>query len=148
MLSDERGRPDPEIEELDPEYWMQSPPVCNLAAQSLQMMLENPPVPATDGFREWRGDVATWRVWYERVKAGRQTFRFRGDPVDYNLRGPSKRGEVLPTTSRTEKRVKGETEQTSAPQPPHGYASRYMPYVLGLLFLAAGLGYFLRKRNA
>ncbi|WP_367871477.1 hypothetical protein [Luteolibacter sp. Populi] len=29
-----------------------------------------------------------WRLWFAQVKAGTRTFRFKGDPQEYNLKGP------------------------------------------------------------
>lgn len=146
MLSDERGRPEPEIEELDSETWMLSPPVCHLAIKTLQGMLENPPVPAADDFREWRGDLETWRVWYERVKAGRHTFRFVGDPTHYTLRGPSKRGAIEPGP-RDAKRNPSPSPTNGAVADPPSAATKYVPYLLGGIFLLAGFIFYLRGRG-
>ena len=33
-------------------------------------------------------DIDSWKLWYSQVKAGTRTFRFEGDPQDYNLQGP------------------------------------------------------------
>ncbi len=33
-------------------------------------------------------DRGAWRLWYEQVKSGNRTFRFKGDPREYNLDGP------------------------------------------------------------
>ncbi|WP_035612266.1 hypothetical protein [Haloferula sp. BvORR071] len=33
-------------------------------------------------------DIESWRLWYEQIKAGNRTFRFDGDPKEYNLKGP------------------------------------------------------------
>ncbi len=35
-------------------------------------------------------DIDAWRLWYEQVKSGKRTFRFEGDPREYNLDGPTK----------------------------------------------------------
>ncbi len=35
----------------------------------------------------WK-DIDAWKLWYEQVKAGNRTFRFKGDPREYNLNGP------------------------------------------------------------
>jgi hypothetical protein len=34
-------------------------------------------------------DVSAWRQWYERIKSGHATFRFEGDPTEYDLDGPA-----------------------------------------------------------
>jgi hypothetical protein len=33
-------------------------------------------------------DLETYRLWYAQIKAGNRTFRFEGDPNEYNLDGP------------------------------------------------------------
>src|SRR5690606_26228155 len=32
--------------------------------------------------------VYAWQNWYEQIKAGSRTFRFEGDPTEYDLNGP------------------------------------------------------------
>lgn len=33
--------------------------------------------------------VKTWRQWFDEVEAGKRTFRFEGDPTEYDLDGPA-----------------------------------------------------------
>ena len=33
--------------------------------------------------------VEAWRIWYEQIKDGKRTFRFEGDPTEYDLNGPA-----------------------------------------------------------
>lgn len=37
--------------------------------------------------RYWE-NIDAWKLWYEQVKAGTRTFRFKGDPQEYSLAGP------------------------------------------------------------
>lgn len=32
---------------------------------------------------------AAWQLWYEQIKSGKRTFRFEGDPTEYDLHGPA-----------------------------------------------------------
>jgi len=42
---------------------------------------------APDQTSYWN-DIDVWKLWYEQVKAGTRTFRFKGDPQNYSLTGP------------------------------------------------------------
>jgi len=58
-----------------------------LAAEALGQLIEKPPVQKPwDSYTE--DDAKTWELWYAQVKAGTRTYRFKGDPQDYNLQGP------------------------------------------------------------
>jgi hypothetical protein len=51
--------------------------------------LVSPPVPTRkSNFVIYDEDIEAWRLWYEQVKSGKRTFRFEGDPQEYNLAGP------------------------------------------------------------
>jgi hypothetical protein len=32
---------------------------------------------------------ASWQLWHEQIKSGKRTFRFEGDPTEYDLNGPA-----------------------------------------------------------
>ncbi|MCB1133338.1 MAG: hypothetical protein KDN05_19610, partial [Verrucomicrobiae bacterium] len=34
-------------------------------------------------------DTRPWRQWYQEIKDGKRTFRFEGDPTEYDLDGPA-----------------------------------------------------------
>lgn len=46
---------------------------------------------------------AAWQLWYEQIKSGKRTFRFEGDPTEYDLNGPAP-GQKLAHISRDRKR--------------------------------------------
>ena len=48
--------------------------------------LKKPPV--TREYPDVYGDVRTWQLWYEQVRAGTRTFSFEGDDTIYTLAGP------------------------------------------------------------
>jgi hypothetical protein len=66
------------------------PPNSHLAARTLnQIGIEG--VPVIEPLRDDRDHEAArdqWKLWYAQVKAGNRTFRFKGDPREYNLDGP------------------------------------------------------------
>ena len=60
---------------------------CEYAASSMKMLplVDKPVGKDVTGYAA----VGPWREWYERIKSGRATFRFEGDPVEYDLDGPA-----------------------------------------------------------
>jgi hypothetical protein len=37
---------------------------------------------------QYWNDIDAWKLWYEQVRAGTRTFRFKGNPQNYSLAGP------------------------------------------------------------
>ncbi|MCW1887210.1 hypothetical protein OKA04_20900 [Luteolibacter flavescens] len=62
-------------------------PNGKLSAQALANLVENPPL-KKDPESYLESDIEPWRLWYEQLKAGNRTFRFKGDPQEYSLTGP------------------------------------------------------------
>ncbi len=90
LLSDDSGVPYPHGE--DPGT--SSPPENPIYAQeALTVLLDDPPADGRQSvplhIRE--DDLKTWQLWFEQVKAGTRTFRFKGDPQPYTLEGPAER---------------------------------------------------------
>lgn len=55
------------------------------AARSLSLLIADGPI------QKWTAsatEVPMWRKWYDEVKAGKRTFRFKGDDTEYDLNGP------------------------------------------------------------
>ena len=100
---------------------------------------------------------AAWQLWYEQIKSGKRTFRFEGDPTEYDLKGPAP-GQKLAHISRDRKRdaerqaghertagssVVAESAATTA-------SSRSMPAALliaGMVLLVSLGWYFLKGRS-
>lgn len=143
FLSDDRGRPELAEDGSNLEEYALADPNCDRAARTLKKMLADPPVPKDTGWQFAR-DLEPWRMWWERVKAGNQTYRFVGDDTVYDLRGPV-RGEGEANTSRSQKKIPQSTpsgsDTQSADKP-----NRLLPYLLGGLFLLAGFFYLLRVK--
>jgi len=91
--------------------------------------------------------LKAWRQWYAEVKDGRRTFRFIGDPVDYDLRGPSKRGALGPQPDRMGKRPEPEANGASPAVSQNVKEPGYLPYLVASGMLLAGLGYFLLRQR-
>jgi len=68
-----------------------------LAMRTLGNLLEKPAVQGEPSSYQLH-DVATWQLWYEQVKAGTRTFRFKGDPQEYSLTGPVREAREPKTT--------------------------------------------------
>lgn len=91
FLFDERGYvrlpPMPTLLQLDKAA--EDSPVYGRAARALAALpIENKPVPADAQFFTPE-DVFPWRQWFEEIKSGKRTFRFEGDPTEYDLNGPA-----------------------------------------------------------
>lgn len=105
FLSDERGYtklpPDPTMDEI--ELAGMEFPNCRGASEALVCL----PFVSKPQDKNWMTmtyeDVAPWREWYEQIKAGTRTFRFEGDPTEYDLNGPAPQ-EKLERIARADKR--------------------------------------------
>lgn len=98
-----------------------------------------------------------YRKWYDEVKEGRRTFRFIGDPQEYDLNGPAIRKKGG-TTPRPDKPRLDLTAEETAPAPvaephspipaPEGVDSSdgKLPYLVALGMLLAGLGCWFFRR--
>ena len=144
LLSDESPRPKLAADHSNVAAYMDARPNCDEAALALAELLENPPVKKGDYV--FGRDLVIWQQWYERVKEGRETFRLVGDPVDYTLRGPSKRGAVTPG-SREGKRNAGTGGEAPSPDRAQAERSGYLPYLIGVVFLLAGCVVYLRTKG-
>ncbi len=97
-----------------------------------------------------------WLLWYEQIKSGNRTFRFEGDPTEYDLNGPAPKQKI----ERFERERKRNEERKTAHKKGSGSDSErpdltttpepgksIVPLVAGTLFVMIAVGYFiLRKR--
>ncbi len=100
---------------------------------------------------------AAWLLWYEKIKSGNRTFRFEGDPTEYDLNGPAPKQKI----ERFERERKRNEERKTAHKKGSGTASErpdltttpepgksIVPLAAGTLFVMIAVGYFFwRKRN-
>lgn len=118
----------------------------------------NKPVAAK--YPSFPGDRDTYRLWYEQIKAGTRTFRFEGDPTEYDLDGPAppeKLRRIAAARQRDERRdarhgdmgpagggdataASGGSAAASAPR------SRLVGIATGFCLVLAALWYLLRRR--
>lgn len=124
---------------------------CRLASSALFQLIDNPPMKAEKG-----DAVEVWRLWYEQVKAGNRTFRFKGDPTEYDLEGPAPK-EKLKRVDRDRKRdgerAVGHEKSSAAPASAPEITQTNKPYSIVWLVAAIGLGgagvwYVLRNRKS
>jgi len=127
------GDPMPSIDEI----MAQQKKNCVLVARPLFNLIDNPPVSADQG-----NAVEVWRLWYEQVKAGSRTFRFKGNPTEYDLNGPAPK-EKLQRVERDRKRdgerAVGHKKSTSTPASEAAITQTNKPYSLTWLIAAVGL---------
>lgn len=65
----------------------------SLVVDALKHLIEKPPVGADRNYQK-PSDISAWQIWYEQIKAGNRTFRFKGDPTEYDLNGPASKATV------------------------------------------------------
>jgi hypothetical protein len=131
------------------------PPNASLAADALKLLIEKPPVPQDRNWQK-KGDIEAWQLWYEQIKSGNRTFRFKGDPKDYDLTGPAsndKLQRVERNLKRDDERTAGHTKSSTPVGTETIAASAGRTYAIAglvtmLALVAAALWYFLRGRRA
>lgn len=152
LLADEGGRPTPaELQNLSVDELMWSRPNSDRAVGIFKKLLENPPVQKSYIYHR---DLETWRLWFERVKAGKQTFRFVGDTTEYSIQGPVKkiRGEKRSSDSQIRPVLREKRSSGIVPVPkeaekrglPIGVFSTVLIVVLLLLSLCC---FYYRKKT-
>ncbi len=146
FLSDDRGPPEPthgsspDERELAKLEW----PNSLSAAMALQgLPLTFKPVKQVSPYPFPIENVHQWQLWYAQVKAGTRTFRFEGDPHEYNLQGP-----VDPAkTAITNRPVKhGGSSNVSAEAEKPGWFP-WAGLLAACVFVAAAVWYFPRGRK-
>jgi hypothetical protein len=125
-----------------------------LATNALEQLIENPPPPEFMDVYD-RGLILAWQHWHERIKAGKQTFRFKGNPTEYDHNGPASKEKlqrIVHDLQRDSERVAGHPKVASE----SGVTAsapliRQPPTVAGIFaaftLLAATAWYFLRSRK-
>ncbi len=147
FLSDDRGAGIPLLEQINTGET--SNDVLAMTAIS-QLGIANAPTPAIRVSEDMDRKLEGWKHWYAEVKEGRRTFRFIGDPVDYDLRGPSKRGALEPNRTRSGKRAAGDdgAEDRDESAGEGGVSPPVIGAILAGLFLLAAFWIYRRKQLA
>ena len=98
---------------------------------------------------------AAWELWYEQIKAGNLTFRFEGDPTEYDLNGPAPKEKLVRIErdrKRDEERATGlhkspAGQETGTARPPIAKPSAIAGLMAALAVCLAAVWYFLRGRR-
>ena len=161
FLADERGRM---IVPSNASYEEKVEVVDNLPASDYAMFtFDGMPIVAkpykrpgsTIPEREMPAALDAWRVWYEQVKAGNRTFRFEGDPTEWDLNGPAPKDKLVRIgrdRKRDAERSAGLRKSATSPEGESVIAQiRKSSPILGLLatfcLCATAVLYFLRGRR-
>ena len=85
LLYDER---DPWKDEPKSDYSRPRPNSFNATQTLNRIGLDGVQIIELKTTRDNEAALHQWKLWYEQVKAGTRTFRFKGDPQEYSLAGP------------------------------------------------------------
>jgi hypothetical protein len=116
-----------------------------LAAQTLNRIgIEGVPLiePIKDD-RDFEAARDQWKLWFAQVKAGNRTFRFKGDPQEYNLHGPVA---AVPAVKLAQQ-GSSSPGVSSANEVSDWIPSSWIPLVIATLVLIAALGSWLQSRR-
>src|SRR5690606_31949032 len=90
--------------------------------------------------------LPAWQQWYGQIKDGKRTFRFEGDPQEYNLHGPAREA-LTPNTPRATKRPPQQASKNTIQGNSESSSSK-VPTITAIVtaFLIGG-GYWLYRRK-
>ena len=164
LLSDHRGAFDPQSYDGGDLRWLVQVRTSNSQYAIIVLMasaLENKPLvipPSLKLERPTREQIAVWERWYERIKAGNATFRFEGDPTEYDLDGPASAEKLARIRANRQRDEDREQRQRAASALPGGSApaapsaaetSPAFPWlgaVLGGLAVLSSLAWYILRR--
>jgi hypothetical protein len=93
-------------------------PNCGKAFMALgKLGIEHPPAPLTplENSLQYHERVDVWKQWWNEIKAGKRTYRFKGSPIEYGPDGPATPEQIekaRATRERDEKRATGHARRT------------------------------------
>ncbi|MEO7098107.1 MAG: hypothetical protein ABI162_02010 [Luteolibacter sp.] len=159
FLSDDRGRitlPKDATEDQRERAKVERPNSSYAAESLFNLPLNYEPRKRRNEYDFKRSDIDLWRVWYEQVKFGKRTFRFVGDPTEYDLDGPApkeKLQRIERDRKRDEGRAAGHKNSSSGSETASTVAFVGRPMSIAGIFAASGLcatavWYFLKRRKA
>ncbi|HEY1120307.1 MAG TPA: hypothetical protein VGE67_01850 [Haloferula sp.] len=94
--------------------------------------------------RDREAALGQWKLWYEQVKAGTRTFRFKGDPNEYSLAGPVVKA-AEPVVRRPESKGANTSSQEAIGKPSKLPVSAL---VGAIALLIAAIGVAMKKRSS
>jgi hypothetical protein len=173
FLTDHRGAYDPKVDVVAPGHRTDIRAILETRTSNSQYAvgalmysaLENKPlfVPYNQKKSYTLEEIAVWQRWYERIKAGHATFRFEGDPTEYDLDGPAspeKLARIKAARQRDEERRErheaavaraggASASPATAERPENPSSFPLTGTVLGVLTVLAALAwYFIRRWRA
>ncbi|GAA5481023.1 hypothetical protein Hsar01_00228 [Haloferula sargassicola] len=135
LIDDQERLTADEVERMPVAFW---------ALRGLMNLIEDGPV-YSDDYVEQIIDRKMWVLWFEQVKAGTRTFRFKGDPQPYTLAGPAEKelrplrdGDEGVEARRQKTTERGNPEISTGTGEEDGRKIPWLP--LGLATLLAGGG--------
>jgi hypothetical protein len=143
FLSDDRGA---ELSEERRQETGETPNSRYAVSALSKLGIANPPTPPVRHTGDVTDGMESWRQWYSEIESGRRTVRFIGDDTEYDLRGPVRRSAGM-DSDRTGKRTKITTPSEERISEASPTPMRFLPYLIGGLFLLAGLGVYLRGKH-
>ena len=156
FLADKKGGidfaetgPNPSVDQI----MAQQKKNCNFAAMALFKLIANPPMEDTGSFRP--GVLEAWLDWHEEVKAGHRTFRFKDNPMEYDLNGPAPKEKLIRIErdrKRDEERATGHKKSASGLESSSAIAIAGKPLSIAAFPAACAMigvlvWYFLRGRT-
>lgn len=99
-------------------------------------------------------DTKAWKQWYQEIKDGKRTFRFEGDPTEYDLNGPAPKEKLeriaLAAKRDGERRAKHEMMDVAAVAsvPPPTKTPLIALILAGLAVLGSLAWYFRKTKRA
>ncbi len=125
---------------LDPRNTDVGIPSANafLSQRCLIQMLDDPPTDDAELFA-MAENLKTWQLWFEQVKAGTRTFRFKGDSQPYTLKGPAERAlrpgaDIVAAGDHRSRGISGERTAEGRAESDHGNRSGW---IVGSILAAA-----------
>jgi len=119
-------------------------PNSHRAVQALWKLIDNPLAPYR-GVLNPKIDIPEWILWYNQVKAGTLTIRFKGDPQEYSLTGPVRGAKNPDISSDT---IRPQVRDESLPESGKSSSSIPTSWIAGgIAALLAIVGWFFVRRN-
>lgn len=150
-LGMKEGGPMPTIDEI----MAQQKRNCDKAVMALSALVDSPPIEKSGSLRAEVFEA--WRQWFEEIKSGRRTFRFEGDPTEYDLNGPAPKDKlerIARDRERDAQRVTGHrktagasgmAESKAAPLSSESFPVAVL--VAGMVLLISLAWYFVGRRR-
>jgi hypothetical protein len=139
---------------------MKEAPMAVYALGALaKLPIANKPADTKQDYESER-DLPKWQQWYEEIKSGKRTFRFEGDPTEYDLNGPAPKEKLerialhqRMESDRAERHGRkdapnGDAKETRDEEPTTRKSIDSNMIVAGLALLAAAVWYYARVRKA